>query len=69
MNKLTSIIVALFAMTFSTAFAGSHAVKIATVGPMSGQYASFGEQMKAGAEMAVADINACLLYTSPSPRD
>ena len=25
---------------------------------MSGQYASFGEQMKAGAEMAVADINA-----------
>ena len=58
MNKLTSILVALFAMTFSTAFAGSHAVKIATVGPMSGQYASFGEQMKAGAEMAVADINA-----------
>ena len=58
MNKLTSIIVALFAMTFSTAFAGSHSVKIATVGPMSGQYASFGEQMKAGAEMAVADINA-----------
>ena len=58
MNKLTTIFVALFAMTFSTAFAGSHAVKIATVGPMSGQYASFGEQMKAGAEMAVADINA-----------
>ena len=58
MNKLISILVALFAMTFSTAFAGGHAVKIATVGPMSGQYASFGEQMKAGAEMAVADINA-----------
>jgi len=30
---------------------------IATVGPMTGQYASFGAQMKAGAEMAVADIN------------
>ena len=58
MNKLISIIVALFAMTFSSAFAGGHVVKIATVGPMSGQYASFGEQMKAGAEMAVADINA-----------
>ena len=43
MNKLLSIIVALFAMTFSTAFAGGHAVKIATVGPMSGQYAAFGE--------------------------
>ncbi|WP_173933634.1 branched-chain amino acid ABC transporter substrate-binding protein [Chelativorans sp. Marseille-P2723] len=31
---------------------------IATVGPMTGQYATFGEQMKAGAEQAVADINA-----------
>ena len=33
-------------------------IVIATVGPMTGQYASFGEQMKNGAEMAVADINA-----------
>ncbi len=33
-------------------------VPIATVGPMTGQYAKFGEQMKRGAEMAVADINA-----------
>ena len=33
-------------------------IVIATVGPMTGQYASFGAQMKAGAEMAVADINA-----------
>jgi branched-chain amino acid transport system substrate-binding protein len=32
-------------------------IKIATVGPMTGQYASFGEQMKRGAEMAVKDIN------------
>ncbi len=32
-------------------------ISIATVGPMTGQYASFGAQMKAGAEMAVADIN------------
>lgn len=32
-------------------------ITIATVGPMTGQYASFGAQMKAGAEMAVADIN------------
>jgi len=31
---------------------------IATAGPMTGQYASFGEQMRAGAEQAVADINA-----------
>jgi branched-chain amino acid transport system substrate-binding protein len=33
-------------------------LKIATAGPMTGQYASFGLQMKAGAEMAVKDINA-----------
>jgi branched-chain amino acid transport system substrate-binding protein len=33
-------------------------ILIATVGPMTGQYASFGEQMKTGAEQAVADINA-----------
>ncbi|AXS41139.1 branched-chain amino acid ABC transporter substrate-binding protein [Breoghania sp. L-A4] len=33
-------------------------IAIATVGPMTGQYASFGAQMKAGAEQAVADINA-----------
>ncbi|MCZ6873254.1 MAG: branched-chain amino acid ABC transporter substrate-binding protein [bacterium] len=33
-------------------------IKIATAGPMTGQYASFGQQMRAGAEMAVKDINA-----------
>ena len=44
------------AMSFgSTAFAE---ITIATAGPMTGQYASFGQQMKAGAEQAVADINA-----------
>ena len=32
-------------------------IKIGTAGPMTGQYASFGAQMKAGAEQAVADIN------------
>ena len=31
---------------------------IATVGPMTAQYAAFGAQYKAGAEMAVEDINA-----------
>jgi branched-chain amino acid transport system substrate-binding protein len=33
-------------------------ITIATAGPMTGQYAVFGAQMKAGAEQAVADINA-----------
>jgi len=33
-------------------------ITIATAGPMTGQYASFGAQMKAGAEQAVEDLNA-----------
>ena len=32
-------------------------IHIATAGPMTGEYAAFGQQMKAGAEQAVADIN------------
>jgi branched-chain amino acid transport system substrate-binding protein len=32
-------------------------IKIASVGPMTGEYATFGQQMKAGAEQAIADIN------------
>ena len=31
---------------------------VASAGPMSGQYASFGAQLKAGAEMWVKDVNA-----------
>ncbi len=37
---------------------GSGPIRIATAGPMTGQYAAFGAQMRAGAEQAVADINA-----------
>ncbi len=33
-------------------------VLVATVGPMTGEYAAFGEQMRRGAELAVKDINA-----------
>ncbi len=33
-------------------------INIATAGPMTGQNAAFGEQLKRGAEMATADINA-----------
>ena len=32
-------------------------IHIATAGPITGEYAAFGEQMKNGAEQAVADIN------------
>ena len=37
---------------------GGGPVRIATVGPMTGQQAALGAQMKAGAEQAVADLNA-----------
>lgn len=33
-------------------------ITIAVAGPITGQYASFGAQMRAGAEQAVADVNA-----------
>src|SRR3984893_4892710 len=33
-------------------------LNVAVVGPITGQYAAFGEQMRRGAEMAVSDINA-----------
>ena len=33
-------------------------IVVASAGPMSGQYASFGAQLKAGAEMWVKDTNA-----------
>ena len=33
-------------------------IVIAVAGPMTGQYAAFGEQMKRGAERAVNDANA-----------
>ncbi|WP_051928950.1 branched-chain amino acid ABC transporter substrate-binding protein [Thermopetrobacter sp. TC1] len=48
------------AVVFGIAASVAHAedtVKIGTAGPMTGQYASFGKQMKNGAEMAVKDIN------------
>ena len=43
------------ALTATPAFAQ---IKIGSAGPMTGQYAAFGEQLKRGAEMAVEDINA-----------
>ena len=50
----------LASVALSFAFAGTAYAEIiiATAGPMTGQYASFGAQMKAGAEQAVEDINA-----------
>ena len=42
------------ALSATTALAD---ITIATAGPITGQYAAFGEQLKKGAEQAVADIN------------
>lgn len=52
--------IALLAAGATVAFAPAAMaqIEIATAGPMTGQYASFGEQMRNGAEMAIADINA-----------
>jgi len=57
MRKFTITALALAAgLTFAVpAYADKN---VAVVGPLTGAYASFGEQMKAGAELAVADINA-----------
>lgn len=53
--KTTVLTAALVLSGFTAAQAQ---VKIATVGPITGQYASFGEQMRRGIEVAVKDLNA-----------
>lgn len=56
MKKFTLTALAVVAAALSSAAQAE--IKVAVAGPMTGQYASFGEQMKIGAEAAVADINA-----------
>ncbi len=49
------------ALALAAVFAASPAhaqIKIATAGPITGEYAAFGEQMKRGAQQAVNDLNA-----------
>ena len=57
MKKINTTFFLAIVMLFSVKLAVAD-INIATAGPMTGQYASFGEQMRRGAEMAVADINA-----------
>ena len=54
----TSFLVAAAAALGLAAGSANAQIKIATAGPMTGPYASFGEQMARGAKMAVKDINA-----------
>jgi branched-chain amino acid transport system substrate-binding protein len=52
-SRITMLIAGLFLA------ATAHAdIRVAMVGPLTGQYAAFGEQMRRGTEMAVKDINA-----------
>ena len=57
MLRKSVLAASVFAAAGLAATTASAEIIIATAGPMTGQYASFGEQMKAGAEQAVADIN------------
>ncbi|MBM3567672.1 MAG: branched-chain amino acid ABC transporter substrate-binding protein [Alphaproteobacteria bacterium] len=50
--------IAALALAGGQALAQAKEITIAVAGPMTGQYAAFGEQMKRGAEMAVKDLNA-----------
>jgi branched-chain amino acid transport system substrate-binding protein len=58
MLKFGTVMLAAAATVALGVTSASAQINIATAGPMTGQYASFGAQMKAGAEQAVADINA-----------
>ncbi len=58
MRKSTLGVLSAAAMAIGFAGVAQAQTKIATVGPMTGQYASFGEQMRRGFEMAVKDLNA-----------
>ena len=61
MKRIAGLIAALVLASSVIGCSGgdqSTTTPIAVVGPVTGQYASFGAQMQNGAEMAVADINA-----------
>lgn len=57
MTFKTSLLAATAVVALGVADAAAE-IPIAVVGPITGQYATFGDQMKLGAEQAVADINA-----------
>ncbi|MGH6791293.1 MAG: branched-chain amino acid ABC transporter substrate-binding protein [Methyloceanibacter sp.] len=60
MKRIVGLIAALAATGFLAGCGGaedSNEIPIAVVGPVTGQYASFGQQMKNGGEKAVDDIN------------
>jgi branched-chain amino acid transport system substrate-binding protein len=60
MLRIAGLLLALAALAGLSACGGGddNTTPVAVVGPMTGQYATFGQQMKNGADLAVADINA-----------
>jgi len=58
MKALVRSIVVATALVVGAGAVGAQNIPIAVVGPLTGSNAALGEQMKRGAEMAVADINA-----------
>ncbi len=58
MQRLIRPIIIAAALAAGAGMARAADIEIAVVGPVTGSEAIFGEQMKRGAEMAVADINA-----------
>ncbi len=59
MQRIAGLLIALAATLAVSGCGGGddNTTPVAVVGPITGQYASFGAQMKNGGEMAVADIN------------
>lgn len=58
MKKLAYAVAAAAVLTAGSYGVAKAEIKVATVGPITGQYAAFGEQMQRGLEMAVKDFNA-----------
>jgi len=58
MQKRMLAVAGFAALTGFSALAVAADTVVAIAGPMTGQYASAGDQVKKGAEMAIADINA-----------
>jgi branched-chain amino acid transport system substrate-binding protein len=57
-HGLPLIAAAAFATAIGASAAKAQSLNVATAGPMTGEYAAFGDQMKHGAQRAVLDINA-----------
>src|SRR5436309_2646116 len=58
MARLLHPVFAALALMLAASFAQAQDIKVAVVGPVTGSNAALGEQMKRGAQMAVADLNA-----------